>query len=333
MEDYWRPIQLQEYADRYLVSRDGEIWGIKSGKKRKHHLRNGYPAVSLYNGTSKTFHIHYLVAITFLLRNDPTLIVNHKDGKTINNKVKNLEWVTYKQNTQHALETGLKIPHTKKVSQYTRDGVKIATFNSVKEASEKTGCSSKHIPSVCRGKRQSTGGFIWKYENVEDAPEIFDGIGLQHPDFPGYYVKSDGRVYSTITNRYLRPKINRSGYHVVGLNNNGVRREFYVHRLVAELYLPFDPIRNVVNHKNMNTANNKVENLEWCTHSENKLHAMKNLDLKGVAQYTLDNVFMLSFTSIQLASICTDVGSNDIIECCKGKVEHSGGYKWKYTNR
>ena len=163
MEDYWKHVSIQDYTDRYLISRNGEIWSIKRQSLVSPCLRNGYPSVSLYNGEKKTFYIHILVATAFLPCNDPTLIVNHKNGIITDSRVENFEWVTYKENSRHALQNNLKIPHTKTVSQYTFDGVKVATYNSIKEAALATGCSDKKIPTVCRGKRRSTGGFVWRY--------------------------------------------------------------------------------------------------------------------------------------------------------------------------
>lgn len=144
MEDYWRTVK--EYTDRYLVSRNGEIWSIKRQIILAICLRNGYPSISLYNGEKKTFYIHLMVAEAFLERTDPDKnIVNHMNGIITDSKVTNLEWTDLSGNAQHALQTGLKVPHTKTVSQYTLEGVKIATFDSIKEAALKTGCSAKHI--------------------------------------------------------------------------------------------------------------------------------------------------------------------------------------------
>ena len=239
MEVYWRTVL--GYENRYLVSKNGEIWSIKRQIILATCLRNGYPAISLYNGDKKTFSIHIIVAWAFILRTDPNKnIVNHINGIITDSRVENLEWTDAKGNAQHAIQTGLKVYSTKKVSQYRSDGFKIATFDSIKEAAEKTGCSSKHIPSVCRGKHKTHGGFIWKYENEEDMPVTFDGIGRQHPWFPNYYIKTDATVYSMVTNRYMKPKVHKSGYHSIGLSNNGIVTEIYLHVLVAQLYLAYE---------------------------------------------------------------------------------------------
>ena len=75
-----------------------------------------------------------------------------------------------------------------------------------------------------------------------------------------------------------------------------------------------------------------MENLEWCTDSENMVHAaLRSTHFKNVSQYSLNDVFIMSFESIWLANICTDISGTEIDQCCKGKAGHAGGYKWKYT--
>jgi hypothetical protein len=337
MEDYWRPIQ--GYTDRYLVSRNGEIWSIKRQIILSTHLRKGYPSVSLYDDSGKwTISIHTLMGETFLVKDDDPAKtqVNHKNGVKTDDRVENLEWTTPRGNNQHALETGLRVPRTKKVGQYTLEGQKLATFDSIKEAAEKTGCNAKHIPSVCRGKRESTGGYNWQYENEEDKPHVFVGTGVYHPYFPKYIIQSNGQVYSTITNRYMKHKIDPDGYHLVGLSNNGFKKDFLIHVLVAQCYIPPDPNKPVVNHMDTDKSNNNVDNLEWCTSSHNALHAIANLgpnNVKIVSQYTMKDVYIMTFESARAAKNATDIDDSSIVKCCKGKARHAGGYIWKYGNK
>lgn len=64
-------------------------------------------------------------------------------------------------------------------------------------------------------------------------------------------------------------------YFTVSLNKNKNRRNFGVHRLVAEAFIPNPNYFPVVNHKDGNKQNNCVENLEWVTYEENIIHAWK----------------------------------------------------------
>ena len=82
----------------------------------------------------------------------------------------------------------------------------------------------------------------------------------------------DGRVWSCRTRKYLKPWIDRDGYHRVRLgdaNHQGM------HRLVANKYIPNPESKPFVNHINGIKSDNHVSNLEWVTQSENELHAYK----------------------------------------------------------
>ena len=70
----------------------------------------------------------------------------------------------------------------------------------------------------------------------------------------------------------LRPSTDPSGYKTVSLNKDGKARSFKTHRLVAEAFIPIRGSGLEVNHRNHNKADNRLQNLEWVTRSENKLH-------------------------------------------------------------
>ena len=66
-------------------------------------------------------------------------------------------------------ENKKKISESKGVNgilQFSKDGEFIAEYPSIMEASRQTGCSAPNICSCCKGKRKSTGGFIWKYKEI-----------------------------------------------------------------------------------------------------------------------------------------------------------------------
>jgi hypothetical protein len=67
----------------------------------------------------------------------------------------------------------------------------------------------------------------------------------------------------------------RRGYLIVGLSKEGYRKYFSVHRLVAMAFIPYGDFSLTVNHKDGNKQNNLIENLEWCTRSEQMKHAIK----------------------------------------------------------
>lgn len=67
----------------------------------------------------------------------------------------------------------------------------------------------------------------------------------------------------------MKPTNNGNGYLLVGLRRLGKRKNFYVHRLVAEHFIANDHGYKYVNHKDYDTSNNRADNLEWCTQKEN----------------------------------------------------------------
>lgn len=84
-----------------------------------------------------------------------------------------------------------------------------------------------------------------------------------------YTVTSDGKVFSLRRQKYLTPRLSMDGYERVALCRDGYRREYRVHRIVAEAFLENPNNLPQVNHKDFNTRNNVLENLEWCTCKEN----------------------------------------------------------------
>lgn len=92
-----------------------------------------------------------------------------------------------------------------------------------------------------------------------------------------YFVSNDGRIKSFA--RYKKGLIKSlnivNGYHAVRINGSG-KLYCYVHRLVAQEFIPNPENKPCINHKDANRINNHVSNLEWCTRLENQRHAIEN---------------------------------------------------------
>ena len=100
--------------------------------------------------------------------------------------------------------------------------------------------------------------------------------------FEGLYeVDELGNVYSIVHNahrrkRVLKPYTNERGYLKVNLyDSDGKCKKKYVHRLVAEAFIDNPHNKPNVNHIDADVKNNNVNNLEWCTQSENIKHCVK----------------------------------------------------------
>ena len=91
-----------------------------------------------------------------------------------------------------------------------------------------------------------------------------------------YQVSTLGRVKSLTTGCIRKTYFDTNGYQLVTLNKNGQKTRKRIHRIVAETFIDGFNVKLDVNHKDGNKSNNCVENLEWCTRSQNVTHAFRN---------------------------------------------------------
>lgn len=166
-KEIWKDIK--GYEGLYQISNYGNIRSIKRKNVRKDRIlksrlgSNGYYFIFLYKKSErKFFKINRLVAVAFIpnLENKPQ--VNHINGIKTDNRVENLEWVTARENINHALNTGLKKHHI--IMQYSLDNEFIKEWNRVSEL-RKYGFRENKIYFNCSGKSKTYKGFIFKYKN------------------------------------------------------------------------------------------------------------------------------------------------------------------------
>lgn len=172
IEEEWRPVT--GYEGLYSVSNFGRVKSesivVTDRLGRSHRIIGqikipaenewGYLWVTLTkDGMRKHHKVHRLVAQAFLQKDDGKEFVNHKDGNKTNNNVENLEWVTSKENQQHAFRTGLNSQKYKKRC-IRSDGV---VFDSLSKAANATGVSLSNVSRCCSGKRKTVNGYSFSY--------------------------------------------------------------------------------------------------------------------------------------------------------------------------
>lgn len=153
-----------------------------------------------------------------------------------------------------------------------------------------------------------------------------------------YFITKDGRIYSKLKGkelRELRPHINNRGYMIITIRKKCYR----IHRLVAENFLPRVDGKPIVNHIDGNKLNNDVENLEWCTQSENVQHAwnsgLNSRTREGLHKKVcciVGDKIIAVYDSITEAEENNPKAKGHVAACCRGRRKTAGGYTWKYTD-
>lgn len=93
--------------------------------------------------------------------------------------------------------------------------------------------------------------------------------------YEDYGITTDGKV---ISYKFKKPRVmkswfQKSGYENIGLSKNNGKKNFLVHRLVAQAFIPNPNNLPEVNHKDLDRQNNHIDNLEWCDRRENLAHS------------------------------------------------------------
>ena len=155
-----------------------------------------------------------------------------------------------------------------------------------------------------------------------------------------------GHKKSVLLNQHVGT---RRGYALIKIYKKGIFKSASVHRLVAKAFLPNPKNKPQVNHINSIRHDNRVENLEWVTVSENIIHGYKFGDMvspctmknkfgkdhpasKAILQMNDDGDLISEFIGIGYASRTTGIVQSSISNCCLGKLKHAGGFVWKYKS-
>ena len=143
-----------------------------------------------------------------------------------------------------------------------------------------------------------------------------------------YDVTESGIVVNTKTGKVLHQYKIEYGYLRVALCENGKQKRVFVHRLVAMKYIPNPHNLPQVNHKNGIKTDNRVENLEWCTASENQQHRRYVLKSgnRRVKRIETDTIY----DSIKQAAEDNSSHIPNIVRACANNST-AAGFHWSYV--
>ena len=177
---------------------------------------------------------------------------------------------------------------------------------------------------------------IWK--DIKGYEGLYQVSNLGNVKSLNYRNKGESRL--------LKLGILPIGYPVVVLSKNGKHATKYVHRLVADAFIPNHDNKPLINHIDGCKTNNAVVNLEWVTARENVTHAHINglADVSKawrasveksripVVQMDMDGNVICEFSSSAKAGKAVHAGHSTILECARGLRDSAGGYKWRFSD-
>lgn len=150
--------------NRYINHKDHKVQYVTGRLINYHKVRQYFQVRLSMNGTTKQYYIHRLVMLTF--NGYSKLCVDHIDGNTENNRLSNLRYVTYKENSNNPITLRrLRSICSKYIIQYDLNDNIINEYNSITEAHNKTDVAKSQICWACKGKYETAGGYKWKYRN------------------------------------------------------------------------------------------------------------------------------------------------------------------------
>lgn len=179
--------------------------------------------------------------------------------------------------------------------------------------------------------------------NEEIWKDIKGYEGLYQVSNLGRVRSLDRYVNAMYGKRFVKGFIRKShiniglGYKTLVLSKNGINTEVYIHRLVAEAFVPNPNKYNIVNHRDEDKTNNRYDNLEWCTALYNMTYSkVQEKQRKKVSipvkQYDLEGNFIKEYVSSKEAGDAMNVMPYCISYCCMGKIGSVKGFLWAYAD-
>jgi hypothetical protein len=307
MTEIWKPMIFADQETGYEISSYGSIrnsnYELQDENFKK--FEGHYTFDFKFGNKKQRIKIHRLVAYTFIDNPHYLKYIKHIDDNPFNNNINNLKWVSSK--------------YAKSIDMNT---VNKELLNPKFKPNE----PRKQIDDVNIQINEST----TKSDEVVPLEEIWKPIYINN-EITSYDVSIYGEIRVSTTLRARSLSI-RTGYKTCTLIHKNKKYAKQVHRLVAEAFIFNDDVnKKHVNHKNYNKLDNRVENLEWITVSENIKHAHQNDERKTtrvvIVRTNLDGTNPVLYESVTKAR--EEFGSC-VIDCLAGHIKQARGYLWAY---
>jgi hypothetical protein len=312
----------------YKISEFGDIYSAKTNKLMKLKLNlYGYFIIKLtnYDG-EKNMYIHRVVYDTFKSIIDNTKVIDHIDRNKQNNHISNLREITVAENNKNC---NRQKPIPAKIHQYSLNNKFIKEWNSFSEIRNELSICTDNIMKCCLGKRDSSNGFIWKNCNIITYLKDFVVVNTQDNNkFSNYKINKNGIIINK-HNMILKFQLLVGYYKISLINDERKKINFFVHRLIALTFLKNPNNHAIINHKDKNKMNNKIENLEWVTHTQNITHSQG----KKIEKINpIDNKILKIYNSInEIARDLNKSSKGNIDKALSGQRKTAYGFIWKYS--
>lgn len=142
-----------------------------------------------------------------------------------------------------------------------------------------------------------------------------------------YAITEDGQVWSYKSNIFLKPLIDKDGYYKVALSQHSKYKQFFIHRLVAQAYIPNIDNKPTVDHIDGQITNNHVNNLRWATYQEQNLNENWQKKRRKAIKCVETGKIYDSITQVNKE---LKLNMGHLSECVHGKRKTCGGYHWEY---